>query len=344
MQSLVTVFGGTGFVGKYVVRALARNGWRIRVAARNPLRSPQLKVMGEVGQIEFARADLKSPDSVALALEGAEAVVNLVGVLFESGRQTFDALQARGAGELAQAAAARGIERFIQLSAVGADARSDSAYARAKAEGETLVRRAIPTSTVLRPSIVFGPEDKFFNRFGAMAAISPVLPMMGGASRFQPVYAGDVGQAVAEAMKPARGAAGRTYELGGPGVYSFRELMELMLHEVHRKRALVEVPAPVAALLGSLGDLQARVLPFAPPVTSDQVKLLKRDNVCDPAAPGLSALGVEPTSLEAVLPTYLWTFRSGGQFAQPEGDNAAGPDGGPSASGIRGEAGVSQIG
>ena len=344
MQSLVTVFGGTGFVGKYVVRALARNGWRIRVAARNPLRAPQLKVMGEVGQIELARADLKQPESVALALEGAEAVVNLVGVLFESGRQTFDALQAKGAGKLAEAAAERGITRFIQLSAIGADARSDSAYARAKAQGEQAVQMAIPSATILRPSIVFGPEDSFFNRFAAMAALSPVLPMVGAATRFQPVYAGDVGQAVAEAMKPARDATGRTYELGGPGVYTFRQLMEIMLHDIQRKRALLDLPFPLASMLGTLGDLQARVLPFAPPITTDQVKLLKRDNICDPSAPGLADLGVEPTSVDAVLPTYLWRFRSGGQFAQPEGQNAASPQDGPSPLGKARGYGVEEMG
>ncbi len=329
MQGLVTVFGGTGFVGRYVVRALARNGWRIRVAARNPLLAPELKVMGEVGQIEFARANLRDRASVELALHGSQAVVNLVAVLFEAGAQTFDALQAKGAATLAQAAADRGIDRFIQVSAIGADAASPSAYARAKAEGEAAVRAAIPPATVLRPSIVFGPEDKFFNRFAAMAALSPVLPLIGADTRFQPVYAGDVGQAVAEAMKPAREAAGRTYELGGPTVHSFRELMQIMLHDIHRRRALLPVPFTVAGWLGQLGDLQAKLLPLAPPVTSDQVKLLRADNVANPSLPGLAELGVEPTAIEAVLPTYLWRFRSGGQFAPPEGHNVAGPQGGP---------------
>ncbi len=186
MQSLVTVFGGTGFVGKYVVRALARNGWRIRVAARNPLRAPQLKIMGEVGQIEFARADLKSRDSVAVALDGAEAVVNLVGVLSETGRQTFDALQAQGAGQIARAAAERGIGRFIQVSAIGANAHSPSAYARSKAAGEAAVREAIPTATVLRPSIVFGPEDQFFNRFAAWPRSRPCCRWWARTPAFSP--------------------------------------------------------------------------------------------------------------------------------------------------------------
>ena len=328
MQGLVTVFGGSGFVGKYVVRALARHGWRIRVASRRPDRRPELKVMGEVGQIEFARTDLKSPASVEAALEGAEAVVNLVAVLWEQGGQTFEALQRTGANTIAKAAAERGVAHFVQVSAIGADARSDSGYARTKAEGEAVVRAAIPSATVLRPSILFGPEDKFFNRFAAMAALSPVLPMVGADSRFQPVYAGDVGQAVAEALKPAREAAGRTYELGGPGVYTFRELMQIMLHDIQRKRALLPLPFGVAEMIGALGDLQAQVLPFAPQLTGDQVKMLRLDNVADPALPGLAELGVEPTSLDAVLPTYLWRFRSGGQFAQVAGHDANSPPSG----------------
>ena len=219
------------------------------------------------------------------------------------------------------------------MSAIGADAGSPSAYARTKAAGEAAVRAAIPSATVLRPSIVFGPEDQFFNRFAAIAALSPVVPMVGAGTRFQPVYSGDVGAAVAEAMKPGREAAGRTYELGGPGVYTFRELMEIMLHDIQRRRTLLPVPLPVASLIGALGDLQARLLPLAPPLTSDQVKLLQRDNVADPTLPGLAELGVEPTSVDSVLPTYLWRFRSGGQFAQPEGQNAASPQDGPVASG-----------
>ena len=330
MQGLVTVFGGSGFVGKYVVRALARNGWRIRVASRRPDRRPELKVMGEAGQIEFAQADLKVPASVELALHGAEAVVNLVGVLFESGGQTFEALQAEGAARMAQAAAARGVRRFVQVSAIGADPRGASLYARAKARGEEGVRAAVPGATVLRPSIVFGPEDKFFNRFAAMAALVPVLPVVGADTRFQPVYAGDVGQAVAEALKPYREADGRTYELGGPGVYTFRELMEIMLHDIQRKRPILPIPFGAAGLLGAVGDLQAKVLPIAPPLTSDQVKLLRSDNVADPAAPGLADLGVEATAIEAVLPTYLWRFRSGGQFAQVAAHDANTPPSGQS--------------
>ncbi len=328
MAGLVTVVGGTGFVGRYVVRALARAGWRVRVAARNPGAAPELKVMGDVGQIEFASVNLRDPRRVALAVAGASAVVNLVGVLQEGGAQSFQALQAEGARTLAQAAAAAGVGRFVQVSAIGADAGSASAYARTKAQGEAAVRAALPGAVVLRPSIVFGPEDDFFNRFGAMAAVSPVLPLIGGgATRFQPVYAGDVGEAVAAAL--ARDdAPGRTYELGGPAIDTFRGLMEILLETTGRRRSLLPIPFPVAGLMAKGGDVVAK-LGLPAPITSDQLELLKHDNVADPALPGLEALGVEPTALEAVLPTYLWRFRSGGQFAQPGGFNASAPDAGP---------------
>ena len=328
MQGLVTVVGGTGFVGRYVVRALARAGWRVRVAARNPNAAPELKVMGEVGQIEFASVNLRDPRRVALAVQGSTAVINLVGVLQEGGRQTFEALQGEGARTLAQASAAAGVRRYVQVSAIGADAKSASAYARTKAQGEAAARGANPNAVILRPSVVFGPEDDFFNRFGSMAALSPALPLIGGgATRFQPVYAGDVGEAVSQALL-RDDAVGRTFELGGPAVDSFRTLMEILLGEIGRRRALVPVPFAVASLLGKAGDLVAG-LQLPAPITSDQVELLKRDNVCDPDLPGLRELGVEPTAMEAVLPTYLWRFRNGGQFAQPGGSNAADPGGPP---------------
>ena len=334
MQGLVTVVGGTGFVGRYVVRALARAGWRVRVAARNPNAAPELKVMGEVGQIEFASVNVRDPRRLALAVRGASAVVNLVGVLQSGGAQSFQALQAQGAADLARAAADAGVRRFVQVSAIGADADSASDYARTKAEGERAVRAALSDAVVLRPSIVFGPEDDFFNRFAAMAALSPVLPLIGGgATRFQPVYAGDVGEAVVQVL--ARDdAAGRTYELGGATVETFKGLMELMLREIGRRRALVPIPFPVAGLMGKGGDLVA-ALSLPAPITSDQVELLKRDNVASAALPGLADLGIEPTALEAVLPTYLWRFRSGGQFAQPGGYNAQDPNGGPSEPGAQ---------
>lgn len=321
MQGLVTVFGGSGFVGRYAVRALARAGWRVRVAMRRPNIAPELRVMGEVGQIELYQSNIRVRESVERALDESQACVNLVGALWEAGPQTFDALHAEGARAIAEACAARGIGRLVHVSSIGADAGSASRYARSKAEGEAAVRAAVPSATILRPSVVFGPEDDFFNKFGSMAAISPVLPLIGGGkTRFQPVYAGDVGAAIATALERVE-ARGQTYELGGPMTYSFRELMQLLLKETHRKNPLVPVPFPVASVLGMAGDLVA-MTPFPPPVTRDQVELLKSDNVCAEGAPGLEALGVTPTALEAVLPTYLWTFRRGGQFAQPEAQNA----------------------
>lgn len=327
MQGLVTVFGGSGFVGRYAVQALARAGWRVRVAVRQPHLTPSLMVAGSVGQVQSVQANIRMPESVKRALDGAEACVNLVGVLAELGRQRFDAVHAEGAATVAQHAATAGCRAMVQVSAIGADAASPSAYARSKAQGEAAVRDALPDATVLRPSIVFGPEDDFFNRFGRMAQVSPVLPLIGGGkTRFQPVYAADVGRAIAACLDPTPAglepAAGRTFELGGPGVYSFRALMELICRETVRGPALVDVPFPIARLIGKAGDLQAKVLPLAPLLTLDQVELLTVDNVVHEGMPGLAELGVEPTALEAVVPTYLWTFRRGGQFAQPETANA----------------------
>ena len=245
MLSLITVFGGSGFVGQYVVRAVARRGFRVRVAVRKPNLTPQLKVMGDVGQIELAYCDVRDPAHVTRALRGATGTVNLVGVLFESGRQTFQALHEDAAGQIARAAAAQGITAFVQMSALGSEPASPSAYGRSKAAGEAAVRAAIPTATILRPSIVFGPEDDFFNRFAAMTPFVPALPLFGGGdTKYAPIYAGDLGEAVATILAdPALG--GRTYELGGPGVYSFKALLELMLHEIDRKRILLPLPFSV---------------------------------------------------------------------------------------------------
>jgi uncharacterized protein YbjT (DUF2867 family) len=314
MQGLVTVFGGSGFLGRYAVRALAKDGWRIRVAMRRPHLAPELRVMGDVGQIELVQANVRHPDSIAAAVDGAEAVVNLVGILFETGRQRFSVLQKDAAKAVAQAATAAGAARLIQVSAIGADAASASVYARTKAEGEAAVRAAFPAATVLRPSVVFGEEDDFFNRFAGMAAMSPVLPLIGGGkTRFQPVYVGDVGAAIAAVLK-APATAGGLYELGGPGVYSFRELMQLVLKETHRRRLLAPVPFPAAEVMGRIAQLIA-VTPYTPPITRDQVELLKADNVAH--GPGLADLGVPSTPLESILPTYLWKYRRDGQFAEP---------------------------
>jgi len=316
MQNLVTVFGGSGFIGAQAVRQLAKAGWRIRVAVRNPAKAYAMRLHGDVGQIDIVQANIRNAPSLRRALVGASASVNLVGVLRESGRQGFQALQAMGARNVAEAARAEGVGRMVQMSAIGADAASESKYARTKAEGEAAVREVHPGAVIVRPSIVFGPEDDFFNRFAAMAQVSPALPLIGGGTtRFQPVYVGDVAKAIAR-VAAAPEAAGQTYELAGPAVLSFRELMELMLAEIGKRRFLAPVPWPAAALLGALGDMAGAVI--APPITADQVILLKTDNVASGAWPGLAELGITPTTLESVLPSYLYRYRKGGQYADQE--------------------------
>ena len=310
MQGLVTVFGGSGFIGRQTVRALARRGLRIRIACRRP-NIANLPLLGEVGQIEVMQANIRMPASIDRALDGAEACVNLVGALHESGRQRFQSLHAQGARAVAEAARRQGASRLVQVSAIGADAGSSAKYARTKAMGEEAVREAFPGAVVIRPSVVFGQDDQFFNRFASMATLSPFLPLPGGGgTRFQPVFVGDVAAAIGACVAdPA--ARGLTYEFGGPTIYSFRDLMVLTMTEIQHRRVLLPLPWPVASLIGSIGDL----LPFAPPLTSDQVEMLKRDNVADPALPGLKALGVSPTAVEAIIPTYLFRYRRGGQFA-----------------------------
>lgn len=316
MQGLVTVFGGSGFVGRQVVRALAKRGLRIRVACRRPNVAEEMRLMGDVGQIQIVQANIRVPSSVDRALEGAEACINLVGVLYESGRQRFQTLHAMGAETIAKACAARGIRNLVQMSAIGADPDSESKYARTKALGETAARAAVPSAVVIRPSLVFGPDDHLFNRFAVMAGLTPVLPLPGGGhTRFQPVFVGDVAKAIAACVvDPA--THGRTYELGGPEVMTYRQLMELVMRETGRRRLLVPLPWPLASLIGVAGDIQAKILPFPPVLTSDQVELLKGDNVVSPGALGLADLGVEPTAAEAILATYLYRYRPGGQFAE----------------------------
>jgi len=322
MQNLVTVFGGSGFIGSQVVRRLAKAGWRIRVAVRNPSLAYAMRLHGDVGQIDVVQANVRNPASLRRALQGATAAVNLVGVLYETGRQGFQAVHAMGAQNVAEAAHAEGVARFVQMSALGADPDSPSKYARTKAMGEAAVRGVYPDAVLIRPSVVFGPEDGFFNRFAAMASFSPVLPLIGGgATRFQPVYVGDVAQAIAHALA-APEAAGRTYELGGPAVLSFRQLMEMLLAQIDKRRLLVPLPWPVAGLMGKAGDLVAGLI--APPVTSDQVELLRTDNVVSGQYPGLADLGITPSTLESVLPTYLYRYRKGGQYADQEDREMAG--------------------
>jgi uncharacterized protein YbjT (DUF2867 family) len=314
MQGLVTVFGGTGFIGRQVVRALARRGLRVRAAARNEGQGYRLRMLGDVGQIEVVQANVRNRASVERALAGAEGVVNLVGVLHEGGRQRFESLHAMGARTIAECAAAQGVTRFVQVSAIGADANAASKYARSKAEGEAAVREAIPSAVIIRPSIVFGPEDAFFNRFGRMAALSPVLPVVGGDTKMQPVFVGDLAAAIGNALLDPS-TAGRTYEVGGPSAYSFRELMELIKRETGRGALLLPVPFPIAGLIGKLGDIQAKMM--TPVLTSDQVEQLRHDNVPAEGMPGLAELGVaNPTPVEAVVSTYLYRYRKGGQYAE----------------------------
>jgi NADH dehydrogenase len=312
MDRLVTVFGGSGFVGRHVVRALARAGWRVRAAVRRPDLAGHLQPLGILGQILAVQANLRYPESVRAAVEGSDAVVNAVGILFETGRQRFASVHAQGAGTVAEAAAAIGA-RMVHVSAIGADPESRSVYGRTKAEGEARVRAAAPDAVILRPSIVFGPEDGFFNLFAGLARLSPVLPLVGGGKTcFQPVYVGDVAKA---ALAGAEGAAKPgIYELGGPEVKTFKELIELILAVTERKRLLVPLPFWAAYL-------QASVLQFLPNplLTPDQVTLLKTHNIVSHAAIDagrtLEGLGITPTALLTVLPSYLGRFRRTGQFA-----------------------------
>jgi NADH dehydrogenase len=313
MPDLVTVFGGSGFIGTQIVRALARRGARIRVAVRQPHLAHAMRLMGDVGQVEVVQANVRDADSVARAVQGADAVINLVGLLYETGRQTFQAVHVDAARTLAQAASDAGA-RFVQMSALGADPTSASRYARSKAAGEAAIRDVLPSAVILRPSIVFGPGDNFFNKFGEMAAASPFLPLIGGGrTRFQPVYVGDLAQAAATvALDPQY--AGQTYELGGPGVFSFREILDLIQKETGRRRLYAPLPFAAAGLIGTL-CAPFSLTPVAPPLTADQVELLKTDNVVSGQSPGLAELGIAPETVEAILPTYLYRFRKGGQFA-----------------------------
>jgi NADH dehydrogenase len=316
-DTLVTVFGGSGFLGRHVVRALAKRDYRIRVGVRRPELAGHLQPLGKVGQIHAVQVNLRYPASVRTAMRDSHVAINLVGILSKSGAQTFEAVVAEGAATVAKAAAAAGA-RMVHVSAIGADSKSDSAYARAKAAGEKAVLAAVPSATILRPSVVFGSEDQFANRFAALARMSPVLPLIGGgATKLQPVYVGDVATAVADAVD-GKTKAGAVYELGGPEVLSMREIMQIILRVIERERILVPVPFAIARL-------KAIFLQFAPgalKLTPDQVTMLKTDNVVSDAATAagltLQGLGISPDSMEAVVPQYLWRFRKAGQFA-PKG-------------------------
>jgi uncharacterized protein YbjT (DUF2867 family) len=311
-ETLITVYGGSGFLGRHVVRALARRDYRIRVAVRRPELANFLQPLGRVGQIHAVQANIRNAASVDLAARDADILINLVGILFERGRQRFDAVHAAGAEQVALAAHAHGA-KLVHVSAIGADEHSPSAYARTKAKAEQLVLAAQPDAVIMRPSILFGPEDDFFNRFAAMARLSPALPLIGGgATKFQPVFVGDVAAAIAEAAA-GNAHGGTVYELGGPEVRTFKELMQFVLATIERKRLLLPLPFFAA-------KLQATLLQFMPKplLTPDQVELLRVDNIVSQAAQAerrtLQGLAIEPEPIEAIVPSYLWRFRKAGQF------------------------------
>ena len=316
-SELVTVFGGSGFIGRHVVRALAKRGYRVRAAVRRPDLANFLQPLGGVGQIHAVQANVRNRASIDRAVAGSDAVVNLVGILYESGRQRFDSVQSFGAGAIAAAAKEAGVGTMVHVSAIGSDLDTDSDYARSKAAGEAAVLKAFPAAVILRPSIVFGPEDDFFNRFGAMARFSPVLPLIGGGkTRFQPVFVGDVAEAVARGvdgkLKP-----GTVYELGGPEVRTFQQLMEYILEVTDRKRLLAPLPLEVARLKAWFLQLLPNPL-----LTVDQVRQLAYDNVVSDAAikdgRTLEGIGIDPRAIESVVPTYLARFRKAGQFTEPD--------------------------
>lgn len=317
----MTVFGGSGFLGRHVVAALARDGWRVRVACRRPDLAFYLQPLGKVGQIFPVQANLRNKTSIAAAVQGADAVVNLVGILAEGGKQGFSALHAEGAKAVAEAAVAAGVTHLVHVSAIGADAHSTAAYARTKAEGEAAVRAAFPAAVILRPSILFGPEDDFFNRFATMARYFPVIPVVGEATRFQPVYVGDVARAVTLGVD-GRAAAGATYELGGPEVKSFRELVQYVLEVTERDRRILPLSfltgKKMALITQLLGKLAFGLFPKLLSMTTDQVELLRHDNVVSAEAKAtgltLEGLGIAPTAIEAIVPSYLYRYRKTGQY------------------------------
>jgi uncharacterized protein YbjT (DUF2867 family) len=319
-DDVIVVFGGSGFVGRYVVRALARAGKRVRVAMRRPHLAVDLRVMGDVGQIQLVQANVRNADSVARALEGATGVINLVGILFEKGKQTFDSTQLDGARLVAEQAAKACISRYVHMSAIGADAASPSNYGRTKGAAEEAVKALVPSATIIRPSIVFGPEDNFFNQFAAMARITPALPLIGGGlTKFQPVYVGDVASAVVKALD----TGGGTYELGGPRTYTFKDLLAYILVQIERPRFLAPLPFFIAQPMGAVMNAVFKLNPFAgPPLTDDQVKMLKTDNVLSDGARSFADLGIlQLETVESIVPTYLVRFKPYGQF-QARGKSA----------------------
>ncbi len=315
MTKLVTIYGGSGFVGRYIAQRMAAEGWRVRVAVRRPNEAIFVKPYGVVGQVQPVLCNIRDDDSVRSAMQGADAVVYCVGVLAEQGKNTFEAVQAEGPERVARLAAEQGIGTMVHLSAIGASAESESEYQRSKAKGEAGVLSHMPEAVILRPSIIFGTEDSFFNRFAQMTRMGPVLPIVGGGTQFQPVWVDDVAEAASTAVL-GKAEAG-VYELGGPDVRSFRELMDMMLEEIRRTRIVFDMPVWMARMSAFGLDL-AQTLSFGlfsnTMITRDQIKSLAADNVVSEDAKGFADLGIEPLTMESVLPDYLWRFRPTGQY------------------------------
>ena len=316
MAKLVTIFGGSGFVGRYIARRMAKEGWRVRVAVRRPNEALFVKPYGSVGQVEPVLANIRDDASVRAALAGADAVVNCVGTFDAGGRNSFEAVQVEGAGRIARIAAEMGVARMVHVSAIGADPEGGSLYARSKGAGEAAVLAAMPVAMILRPSVIFGPEDAFFNRFAAMARLGPVLPVAGAETRFQPVYVDDVARAAVEGVL---GRAQGIHELGGPDTETFRALMERMLGVIRRRKLVVNIPfwlAQIMATVLDLGQAATGGLVHNGILTRDQVRSLRSDTVVSEGARTLADLGIEAVAMDAVLPDYLWPYRPSGQFAE----------------------------
>ncbi|SHL09285.1 NADH dehydrogenase [Roseovarius marisflavi] len=314
MSKLVTIYGGSGFVGRYIARRMAQAGWRVRVAVRRPNEAMHVKPYGVVGQVEPVFCNIRDDASVRAVLTGADAVINCVGTFDRKGRNSFQAIQNEGAARIARLAAEEGVAQLVHISAIGADLESDSAYAQSKAQGEAGVIEYFPNAVILRPSVVFGAEDQFFNRFAGMTRFGPILPVVGAETKFQPVYVDDVAKAA------VLGATGKAepgiYELGGPEVATFRQLMQQMLTVIRRRRLIVNIPFGIASVMGGVMDLiQTVTLGLVPAqITSDQVKSLRVDNVVASGSRGFADLGITPVAVETVLPDYLWRFRPAGQY------------------------------
>ena len=310
---LVTIFGGSGFVGTQVARAMARRGWRVRIAVRKPALAYELRMTGDVGQVQLTRCDINNAADVAAALEGADAAINLVGILFETGGRKFQTLHVEGARNIAEAATKAGVQQLVHVSAIGADVDSEALYARTKGEGEAAVRAAFPNAIVVRPSVIFGSDDNFLNRFAGMAARLPVMPLVAGETRMQPVHVTDVAEAISRLTTDNR-FAGETFELGGPAVWTMKDIISYVLEETRRDRLVLPLPSLAARAIASFAQIPAAI-GLTPLLTVDQVKLLSTDNVVAEGAKGFADLGITPTGMKAVAEGYLWRYRDGGQYA-----------------------------